>query len=74
MKQNALLADAEIAEDHVENILDVDTAGQPPQRMRRQPQLLGHQFLTRPSRLPGALLKKGFALLLLILAVELVRH
>lgn len=26
------------------------------------------------SRLPGALLKKGFALLLLILAVELVRH
>ena len=35
------LADAEIAKDHVENILDIDPAGEPAERPRGQPQLFG---------------------------------
>ena len=42
---NQSFADAEIAEDHVENVLDVDPAGQPAERPGGQPQFLGHQLL-----------------------------
>jgi hypothetical protein len=40
-----LFADAEIAENHIQNVLDVDPAGEAPQRPRRQPDLLGDEFL-----------------------------
>jgi hypothetical protein len=39
------LADAEIAEDDVEDVLDVDAAGETAQRLRRPAQLLGQEVL-----------------------------
>jgi hypothetical protein len=41
----ALLPDAEIAEDHVENILDVDPPGETAKGSGGGPQLLRHQIL-----------------------------
>ena len=41
-----LFADAEVAENHVQNILDIDPAGQTAQGTGREPQLLGQQILT----------------------------
>ena len=46
--ESALLSYAEIPENDVQNILDIDPAGQPPERMGGQPQLLGDQLL--PAR------------------------
>ncbi len=40
-----LFADAEVAENHVQNILDIDPAGEPPERAGGDPQLLGQQIL-----------------------------
>lgn len=40
-----LFADAEVAENHVQDILDVDPAGEPPQRPGSEAQLLGQQIL-----------------------------
>ena len=40
-----VFADAEVAEDHVQNVLDVDPAGQPAERVRGDAQLLGQQIL-----------------------------
>src|SRR5262245_28083679 len=34
------LADAEVPEDHVEDVFDIDAPGQPPERSRREPQFL----------------------------------
>ena len=34
--------------DHVQDILDIDPAEQPSQRIRRRPQILGRQFLALP--------------------------
>ena len=45
--KNCLFADAEIPENHVQDVLDVDPADQPPERVSRQPQFLGDQFLAR---------------------------
>ena len=39
------LADAELAEDHFEDVLDIDAAGQPPQPGGGEAELLGDQFL-----------------------------
>ena len=39
------LPDAEVAEDHVEDVLDVDPAGEAAERPGRQPQFLGDQLL-----------------------------
>ncbi len=36
----ASLPDAEVAENHVEDILNVHAPGQPPERARREPELL----------------------------------
>jgi len=47
------LSHAEIAKNHVEHIFDVDPTGQPAQRPRGQPQLLGDQLFL--VRLQGAL-------------------
>ena len=40
-----LFADAEVAEDHVQDVLDVDPAGKPPQRPGSDAQLLSQQIL-----------------------------
>ncbi len=48
----ALLADAEAAEDLPQHVLDVDPAGDPPQRVRGLAQVLGAQLdvaLARPD-------------------------
>ena len=48
-----LFADAEIAEDDVENVLDIDAAGQTSERLAGGAQLLGQQILaagTAPAR------------------------
>src|SRR5687767_7978053 len=39
-----LLTDAEIAKDHVQDILHIDTSQQLAKRPRRQPEMLGHDF------------------------------
>lgn len=48
-----LLPDAEIAEDHVQNIFDIHPARQPTQGARRGPQLFGNQIVTPPELRPG---------------------
>jgi hypothetical protein len=40
-RPGGLFADAEIAENHVQDVLDVDPASEPPQRSRSEAQLLG---------------------------------
>ena len=40
----ALFANAEIPEDHIQEILDIDPARNPAQRPRRQAQVLRHEF------------------------------
>jgi hypothetical protein len=47
----ALLADAKVAEDHVENVFDIDPTGQPTQRPPGEPQFLRHHVLTDRQRL-----------------------
>ena len=49
----SLFADAEVAEDHVQNILDIDPAGQPPERMGGDAQLFGQQILAGRRRRPA---------------------
>src|SRR5215468_1614750 len=44
------LADAEIAEDHLQDFLNIDPAGQSPEGSRRQPKFLGHDILARRLR------------------------
>lgn len=39
-----LFADAEVAKDHVQDILDVDAAGEAPERAGGDPQLFGQQL------------------------------
>ena len=41
------------AEDHVEDVLDIDPAGQPSEPVSRMPQLLGDQFLAGPASASG---------------------
>ena len=41
-----LFADAEVAEDHVQDVLDIDPAGEAPERAGGDAQLLGQQILT----------------------------
>ena len=40
-----LFADAEVAENHVQDVLDIDPAGQAPERAGGDAQLLGQQIL-----------------------------
>ena len=40
-----LFADAEVAENHVQDVLDIDPAGEPPERPGGDAQLLGQQIL-----------------------------
>src|SRR5260370_12437539 len=40
-----LLPDAEVAEDHVEDVLDVDPSGDPSEPARGEPELLCHEIL-----------------------------
>ena len=40
-----LFADAKVAENHVQDVLDIDPAGQPAERAGGDPQLLGQQIL-----------------------------
>src|SRR6185312_8815274 len=55
---DGLFPNAEVAEDHVENILDVDPAGQLAECMRRGPELLGHQVLAAGNVLAARALKR----------------
>ena len=41
-----LLADTELPEDHVEDVLNIDPAEQPSQRVGGHSQILGGQFFT----------------------------
>ena len=41
--------DTEIAKDHVQNIFNIDPPGQPAERSRCSPQLLGNQLLMAAS-------------------------
>ena len=55
-----LLPDAEVPENDVQNILDVDPASQPPERSRREPKFLGDDVLAaalgeRPAQRLGGL-------------------
>ena len=43
-------ADAEVAEDHVQDVLDIDPAGQPPQRAGGDAELFGQQILAAGER------------------------
>src|SRR5690606_18292214 len=43
-----LLADAELAEDHVEQVLRIHPAGYPPDRSGRKPQIFGDQLQVVP--------------------------
>ena len=47
--QKSLFADAEFPKDHVQNVLDVDPAEQPPEAMNRDSQLLGDKFVAAPG-------------------------
>ena len=51
-KQRRLLADTEVAEDHVQDILDVDPTGQAAQGTDGDAQLLGEQILTAGDLAP----------------------
>jgi hypothetical protein len=46
---NSLLTDAELPEDLVENILDIDAPQQTANCLRRRAQLFGHQLIALPS-------------------------
>ena len=46
----ALLSDAEVAEDHVQNIFDVDPAKELAERPGREPELLRHDLLAAVMR------------------------
>src|SRR5215510_145764 len=52
LPHSLLLADTEIPEDHVQNILDVDTAEQLAECSGREPQLLRHDLLAPVLRPP----------------------
>src|ERR1700726_983487 len=43
------LADTELAEDYVEDVLDIDPAEQPAERVRGRPQIFRDQFLSLPD-------------------------
>ena len=47
---NGLFTNAEIAENHVEDILNVNSASESAKRARRQSQFFGHQLLATSSR------------------------
>ena len=61
---NHLLSDTEIAEDHVENVLDIDPPGQPAEALSGQAQVLGDDVLAPdgPSARPGPGLRQIQAL------------
>jgi len=44
VSRETLLSYAELSENLIENILDVDASGKPPQTVRRTPQILAPQF------------------------------
>jgi hypothetical protein len=48
------LPNAELSENHIEHILDMDGTDDPAQAIRRQPQFLGAQFLARATVICGA--------------------
>ena len=61
----ALFANAEVAEYHVQNVLDIDPAGEAAERPGRKPQLFGQQVLLgrnigalRPPQRRQGLLKR----------------
>ena len=65
-RRDRLFADAEVAEDHVQDVLDVDPAGQAAERLAGEPQLLGQQIfaagqvaLARAAEPPGVLARRG---------------
>ena len=45
MNYYSLFTDTELLEDHIQDILDIDAAKQPPQSISRRPQILGREFL-----------------------------
>ena len=69
----ALFADAEIAENHVQDVLDVDPAGEPPQGASGDAQLFGQQILMtgEPRRQRPLQRRQG---ILQRTAVALARH
>src|SRR6478672_11996577 len=51
LTEGILLPHAKFPGDHVENVLDIDPAKQPPQRVGRRPKFLGGEFLALPYHL-----------------------
>jgi hypothetical protein len=49
MNYNSLFTDAEFPKDRIKNVLNIDSAKQTAQRLRRHPQLLGDQFVALSS-------------------------
>ena len=54
MNKELLLAYTELPENLIEDILDIDPAEQPPERMRRRPQILRDEFLALSDRIHAA--------------------
>ena len=44
-RRHRLFADAEVAENHIQDLLDIDPTGEAPERAGGDPQLLGQQIL-----------------------------
>src|SRR5216684_5912230 len=53
-----LLPDAEVAEDHVEDVLDVDPSGDPSEPARGEPELLRHEILLAARSLLNCALQR----------------
>src|SRR6266849_2856215 len=62
MNQEILLSYTEFSEDDVQNVLDIDPAKQPSQRMNRRSQILRGEFLALPDS-PDAPLQRNRRLL-----------
>src|SRR5215204_1081949 len=50
LNEGILLSDTELPEDHVEDVLDIDSAQKPAEGMRRGPEIFGHEFVALPNR------------------------
>jgi hypothetical protein len=55
MNFQTLLADAKFSKNHIEDVLDIDTAQQPSQRISGRSEFLGDQLLTVPGHAQATL-------------------
>src|SRR6478672_5494782 len=59
MNLNSLFSDAEVSENHIQNILDIDPAEQASQGVGRGPQILRGKFLALIEHRNAALQRRG---------------